>query len=77
MKTVVGVRTGVGKKSNKPYQWIYYTEESPYVAGVITGDLYMDLSSGVCPVLAVGDRFEAYCTPGSNQICRVDVEPAK
>lgn len=75
MKTIVGIRTGVGKKSNKPYQWVYWTEESPYVSGLITGETYIDMSTGVCPPLAIGDQFEAYAAPGTHQITKVEVIP--
>lgn len=75
MKTIVGLRTGVAKKSGKPYQWVYWTEESPYVSGLITGETYVDMSTGVCPPLTVGDRVEFYAIPGTHQISRVDVEP--
>lgn len=75
MKTVVGVKTGVAKKSQKPYQWVYWTEKDPYVSGVKTGETYVDMSTGVCPPLALGDEVEFYAAPGTHQIIRVDVVP--
>ena len=75
MKKVVGIRTGVAKKTQKPYQWVYWTEESPYCSGVMTGQTYIDMSTGLCPPLALGDECEFYAAPGTHQIIRVDVVP--